>query len=127
MKRVRLQLEYIFRASPTILYQFLTTPSCLVRWFCDEVDITGNTYTFIWGGTEETAELVDDIEDELLRFHWAEAEDDEFLEFHIGEAPVTGETVMVLVDYCDEDEVRDQKRYWDTQMLQLQKETGGFN
>lgn len=127
MERVRIKLEFIFRASPTILYQFLTTPACLVRWFCDEVDINGHIYSFIWGGMNEDAELIEDIEDELVRFRWAEADfPNEFLEFHIYESPVTGETILELTDFCDANEVKDQKHYWDTQIQLLQKETGGF-
>ena len=126
MKRVRIDMEFIFRASPTILYQFLTTPACLVRWFCDEVDINGHTYSFSWSGMSEEAELVEDIEDELLRFRWLEADrPDEYFEFRIVEAPVTGETILELTDFCDAYEIKDQKRYWETQIQKLQKETGG--
>jgi uncharacterized protein YndB with AHSA1/START domain len=119
-------MEFIFRASPTILYQFLTTPACLVRWFCDEVDINGHIYSFSWSGMNEEAELVEDIEDELLRFRWLEADNrDEYFEFRIVEAPVTGETILELTDFCDANETNDQKRYWETQIQKLQKETGG--
>lgn len=126
MERIQVTLEFLFRASPTILYTFITTPACLIRWFCDGVDIRGNTYLFSWGGSTEEAELIDDIEEELVRFQWESAEtDDEFLEFRISEAPVTGETILHITDYCDADEKEDQKRYWDTLMQELRKETGG--
>ena len=126
MDRVQINLEYLFRASPTILYQFLTTPECLIRWFCDEVNIQGNTFTFGWGGFEEEAQLVEDIEDERVRFKWEHADhDEEFLEFRISQAPITGETILELTDFCDADEVDDQKHLWEKQMAQLQKETGG--
>lgn len=126
MQRVRIELEFIFKASPTILYTFLTTPSCLVRWFCDKVDITGDTYTFYWNGAEEVAELVDDVEEELIRFRWEHAEtDDEFLEFHISTSPVTDETIMVIADYCDTDEEEEQKAYWNSLIKQLHIVCGG--
>ncbi|MCG8328896.1 MAG: START-like domain-containing protein [Chitinophagales bacterium] len=126
MERVKITMEFIFRASPAILYKFFTTPSCLVRWFCDEVDIQGDVYTFIWSGSEEVAEVVDDIEEERIRFHWEEAEDEaEYLEFEMSKSPVTGETILIITDYCDEDEVEDQKQLWESQMAELRKETGG--
>ncbi|NUQ23785.1 MAG: activator of HSP90 ATPase 1 family protein [Saprospiraceae bacterium] len=125
MGRTKLRLEYLFKASPTILYQFFTTPSCLVRWFCDEVDIHGNFYTFAWNGYTETAEIIDDIEEERVRFRWTEAEyDNEYLEFNITEAPVTGETILEVIDFCDNDELADQRQLWDTQIQRLQRETG---
>ena len=126
MERVKFEMEFIFRASPTILYRFFTTPSTLIRWFCDEVDIQGDTYTFIWDGAEEVATMIDDIEDERIRFKWEDAEDEEeYLEFKMYKSPVTGETVLEITDFCDDDEVDDQRQLWESQMKQLRKETGG--
>ncbi len=125
MERVQIDMEFIFRASPTILYKFLTTPSTLIRWFCDEVDIQGDTFTFVWSGSEEVAELIDDIEDERVRFEWEEADEGEYLEFRMEKSPVTGETILTITDFCDEDEVADQKQLWETQISQLRTETGG--
>jgi uncharacterized protein YndB with AHSA1/START domain len=125
MERVQIDMEFIFRASPTILYKFLTTPSTLIRWFCDEVDIQGDTFTFVWSGSEEVAELIDDIEDERVRFEWEDADEGEFLEFRMEKSPVTGETILTITDFCDSDEVDDQKQLWETQIAQLRTETGG--
>lgn len=126
MKRAQINLEFIFRASPTILYKFLTTPSCLIRWFCDEVEIQGETFTFVWSGAEEVAEMIDDYEDELVRFRWEDAEDEkEFLEFKLGRSPVTNETILEIIDYCDEDEIEDTRQLWESQIKVLRQETGG--
>ncbi len=125
MKRVAFDMEFIFRASPTILYQFLTTPSCLIRWFCDEVDITEDQYVFSWSGAEETAQMIDDIEDERIRFRWEDADEGEYLEFRLRKSPVTNETIFELTDYADEDEVDDQKQLWESQIKVLRQETGG--
>lgn len=125
MKRVSFDMEFIFRASPTILYRFITTPSCLIRWFCDEVDILGDDFTFVWNGAEEMAVLVDDIEDERLRFQWEDAPEDEYLEFRFYKSPVTNETVLEITDFADEDEVEEQKELWANQIKKLRIETGG--
>ncbi len=126
MERVSFDLEFIFKASPTIVYKFLTTPSCLIRWFCDEVDIQNDTYSFFWGDSEEIAELIEDIEEELLRFKWEDANDEEeYLEFRIKRSPVTGETIVEITDFCDDDEVDDQKQLWESQMKVLRQEMGG--
>jgi uncharacterized protein YndB with AHSA1/START domain len=126
MERVKVQLEYLLRASPTLLYQFFTTPSALVRWFCDDVDIHGNNiYTFVWSGYEEIAQLTEDIEEELVHFRWIDDErEGEFLEFKISISPVTGETILEITDFCDANEVEEQKALWETQIKQLRKETG---
>ncbi len=126
MERVKIDLEFIFRASPTILYKFITTPSCLIRWFCDEVDIQGDVFTFAWSGSEEIAKLIDDVEDDRVRFQWDDAESDkEFLEFRMRKSPVTNETILEITDYCDSDEVADQEQLWKSQITQLRSATGG--
>jgi uncharacterized protein YndB with AHSA1/START domain len=125
-KRVSYKLEYIFRASPTIVYQFLTTPACLVRWFCDEVDISGNVYTFTWDGDDQVALLIEDWEDELLRFEWEDApQPNEYLEFSLSKSPITDETVLFITDFCDANEVGQAKKLWDAQIAQMRTETGG--
>ena len=125
MDRVSFDMEFLFRASPTILYKFLTAPSCLIRWFSDGVDIEGETYTFVWNGAEEYAELVEDIEDERLRFVWDDADEGEYLEFRMNISPVTGETILEITDFADEDEVDDQRQLWESQIKVLRQETGG--
>ena len=122
---MKIDLEYMFRASPAILYTFLTTPACLVRWFCDEVDILEDVYTFTWQGDDEIAELVDDIEEERVRFVWEDGEDDEYLEFRMYKSDVTNETVMEISDFCDEGEEKEQQDYWENLLIVLRKETGG--
>lgn len=125
MDRVNFEMEFLFRASPKIVYRFLTTPSCLVRWFCDKADITGDTYTFSWEGYDEVAELIDDIEEERLRFHWEDAEDGEYLEFRMYKSEVTNETIVEITDFADSDEVDDQKQLWTSQFEVLKSEMGG--
>jgi uncharacterized protein YndB with AHSA1/START domain len=126
MARESFEIEFIFRASTSILYKFLTAPTCLIRWFCDGVDITEEIYTFSWEGSEEEAELIDDIEDERLKFRWLDADDeDEYLEFRMSKSPVTGETILEITDFADDDEVDDQKQLWESQIKQLKIECGG--
>ncbi len=126
MKRVRLDMEFIFRASPTIIYNFVTTPACLVRWYCDDVDITNDIYTFYWSGSSEIAYLLDDIEDERVRFEWENADNSgEFLEFRMYKSDITNETILEITDFCDEDEVQEIKDLWSTLIVELRKECGG--
>jgi uncharacterized protein YndB with AHSA1/START domain len=126
MGREKIEMEFIFRASPAILYTFLTTPACIVRWFCDEVDIQDDVFTFVWEGSEEKADMADDIEEERVRFKWHDADDaSEYLEFKMYKSSITNETVVELTDWCDDDEAEEQKDLWETQMKKLRVEVGG--
>jgi uncharacterized protein YndB with AHSA1/START domain len=125
MSRVKIDMEFIFRASPAVLYRFITTPECLVRWFCDTVDIQDDFFTFEWQGSEEVAEMIDDIEEERIRFEWEDGEPGEYLEYRMYKSDVTNETILEISDFCDDDEEQEQRDYWETQITNLRVETGG--
>ena len=126
MDRVSFRLEFLFRASPTIVYKFLTTPDCLIRWFCDECKVIDKQYLFDWDGSEEIANVIEDIENEQLTLEWEEFEGEgECLDFKIGRSGVTGETIVEVTAFCDEDEVEQEKQFWHTQMKELARAAGG--
>ena len=126
MSRVKIDLEFIFKASPAIVYQFLTEPTCLVRWFCEEADVNNELITFTWDGYDQEAEILEDIEEEKLKLRWLDADDeDEYLEFRIYKSDVTYETVLEITDFCDDDDVKSTKDIWKNQIDLLKVECGG--
>lgn len=36
----------------------------------------------------------------------------EYFEFSITTSPITDETILTITDFCDDDEVQDQKLFW---------------
>lgn len=125
MNRITIEVDYLLKASPTIVYTFLTTPACLVRWFCDKVDIEADEYTFTWQGFDQQARLVIDIEDELLKFEWLDGDNEgEYLEYSISVSPVTNETILKITDFCDEGDADSQRQLWDSQIKQMKSEMG---
>lgn len=126
MSRVKIEMEYIFKASPGILYHFLTAPENLVRWFCDGVDINEDIYTFNWEGDEQDAMLIDDIEEERLRFRWVDSESPtEYFEFRMYKSDITRQTILEITDFCDKGEEQEQSDLWASQISELQIVCGG--
>ncbi len=126
MERVSFKMEFLFRASPTIIYKFLTTPDCLIRWFCDDCNVVDGRFTFEWDGEEEEAVVLEDIENEQLKLEWEEyADENEYLDFKISRSEVTGETILEITAFCDADEVEQEQQFWATQMEALGRATGG--
>ncbi len=130
MSRQRIELEYLLKASPAILYEFFTEPSYLTRWFCDEVDVRegeeGKSYVFVWSGSEEIATLYEEEHPHFVRFRWEDAEDEEeYLEFRMSKSPITGETILEITEFCDEDEVEDQTQFWNSLVEKLRRQAGG--
>ncbi len=125
MGKEKFSLEFIFKASPAMLYQFFTTPAGLTRWFSDSVDISGNKFTFEWDGAEEVAELEEDEADHRLKFRWEDSEEDEFWEVKFSKSPITNETILEVIDFAEPDELEEQKDFWKEQINQLRGVIGG--
>jgi uncharacterized protein YndB with AHSA1/START domain len=122
--RVSYTCEYVIKSSPTILFEFVTTPSGLVQWFADRADINGEEITFNWKGSEESAAILEWVEDERVRYRWEWHEDDEFFQFRIYKNDITMDTVLEVTDFAEEKEVNDQRRLWDSQIKSLMKAIG---
>jgi len=112
-------LEYPVRCSPTILYDFLSNPSGLQEWFADKVEDQNGVFSFAWNGSEEEAEVLESEENKSIRFHWLTAPTDEYFEFSIEKSEVTNQTILVINDFADKKEIKDQSRLWETQVKDL--------
>ena len=62
--RKRIDLEYIFSSSVTILFSRLSSAPGLAEWFSDDVKHDGNIFTFVWDGIGEE---VSGYEEKFLR------------------------------------------------------------
>jgi uncharacterized protein YndB with AHSA1/START domain len=118
-KKVQYTLEYPVRCSPTILYEFLSTPAGLQEWFADKVDEREGTFSFSWNGSVEKAQVLETELDKFIRFHWLTAPTDEYFEFRIEKSEVTNQTILIIRDFADKKEVKDQSQLWEYQVKDL--------
>lgn len=118
-KKVLYTLEYPVRCSPGILFEFLSSPAGLQEWFADVVDERDGVYSFSWNGTEEKADLVDMEENKFIRFHWTHMHKDEFFEFSIERSEVTNQTILIVKDFAEKKEIKDQSQLWEYQVKEL--------
>lgn len=118
-KKVLYTLEYPVRCSPGILYEFLRTPAGLQEWFADKVDERDGQFSFSWNGTEDKAELIDSEEDKFVRFRWDHMGKDEYFEWRIDKSEVTNQTILVINDFADKKEIKDQSQLWEYQVKEL--------
>lgn len=121
----KVQIEVMFRSSPKVVYLFLIEPANIMRWFCDEVDINDNVFDFTWNGQTESAVMIEDVEEELVKFRWVHADDArKFWQFKISSAPITDETIVEVTEFCDEGESDDQKLFWTHCLERLRRAMG---
>lgn len=116
--KIKIQLEYVINCSPKVLYNRLSTASGLTEWFAEDVQIKGKKFTFIWEGSEQTAEMTLHKENRLVRFSWLE-EDDTYFEFKITQDELTGDVSLIIIDFAEEDEQEETKELWNTQIADL--------
>lgn len=116
----RFELEYVVHSSASILYEFLTSPSGLSEWFCDDVNIRNGIYSFIWDGSVQMARLVKQVEDKSIRFQWTEKNDGSFFEFRIEKDDLTNDISLIVTDFADTPEEKaSSKLLWDSQIEKL--------
>jgi uncharacterized protein YndB with AHSA1/START domain len=112
-------LEYPVRCSPMILFEFLSTPAGLQEWFADKVDERDNVFSFSWNGASDRAEVLETEEEKFIRFHWLHAPKDEYFEFRIEKSEVTNQTILVIKDFAEKKEIKDQSQLWEHQVKEL--------
>ncbi len=117
-------LEFPIRCSPTILYEFLSTPVGLSEWFADKVDQRENKFMFSWNGSVDVAEVLEHVENEFIRYRWDHYAKDEFFEFSIEQSSVTSETILRITDFADKSDLKDQERLWNSQISELKHRIG---
>lgn len=123
-KKKKYTLEYIIKTSAVILFDFVSTSAGLEQWFADKVDDHLDIFTFSWEGNEQKAEMVDMEDLEFVKFRWVDNPYDEYFEFRITSTEITGDTVLLITDFADQNELRDVEFLWDNQIKTLMKRMG---
>jgi hypothetical protein len=119
-KKQLFTLEYPVRCSPSILYDFLSTPAGLQEWFADKVDERDNVFSFSWNGSiDDKAEVMESELEKFIRFHWTHSPKEEFFEFRIERSEVTNMTILIIKDFADKKEIKDQSQLWSYQVKDL--------
>ena len=119
-KRQLYTLEFPVRCSPIILWDFLSTPAGLQEWFADKVDEWEGVYSFSWGGDpSDKAQIVDSDEDVFIRYRWLHFDKDEYFEFRIMQTEISNQTVLMISDFAEKNEIKDQTQLWKYQVKEL--------
>ena len=118
------ELEFQIRSSVNILFNCLSTPSGLSEWFADDVNCTKNTYTFIWDGSEQEAELITVSNNYFIKFRWLDYPENTFFEFRIEVDEITNDVILRVTDFAELDEIQEGKDLWTSQIQTLMKHLG---
>lgn len=123
----RFELEYVVHSSAPILFEFLTSPSGLSEWFCNDVNIRNGIYSFKWDENEQVARVVKLIEEKQVRFQWMEKTDNSYFEFRIERDELTNDIALIVVDFAETPEDRASSTLlWNSQVDKLLHVLGSY-
>lgn len=123
----KLKIEYPLNpTSGTIIWNAISTPAGLERWFADKVTRNGKTYTFKWGKTESRdADITNTRFEYFIRFHWKDDEEPKsFFEFKILFNELTSDHILEVTDFAAPEDEEDTINLWNSQIDVLKRVFG---
>ena len=127
MAKTLRSVEYEVNTSPKIVYPYISTPGGLSEWFADDVNSRGKSFSFIWDGSEEIAELISSKSDTFVKYRWMDDSKDQdkfFFEIRIVVDEITKDVSLIVTDFAFEDEIEESKMLWESQISDLKKLVG---
>ncbi len=125
MGKEKYELEFMIHASPSMLYNHISTPDGLSEWFADNVNSRGENFEFIWDDSAENAKLLKSKQDKFVQFQW---EDDFETEYHFSIEIIvddlTKDVSLIITDFDEIDEIDEAKMFWENQISELKHVIG---
>lgn len=113
MERIKQELEFMLNASPVILYDYISNTSNLAQWFCDDLKVKDrDNYVFSWDTEERKAHIEKRVRGKLIKWSWEDAPKGEYLEMEVVKDDMTGDVLIKVTDFCDEDEAESNAELW---------------
>ena len=123
--KIKYEMEFPIHASPSLLFQYIATPSGMQEWYADNVNSRGEFFTFIWEGSEEKAKLVSKNKGQSVRFQWVDDEDtDYYFEMRIQVDAITKDVSIMVTDFAEDDEIEEGKMLWENMISELKQLLG---
>lgn len=121
----KFEMEFPIQVSPSLLYQYISTPFGLSEWYAENVNSRGEVFTFIWNGSEESAKMVGKKNEERVKFKWiADEGTDYFFEMRIQVDEITKDVSLMITDFSYPDEVEENKMLWESMVSDLKHTLG---
>lgn len=120
MERIKQELEFPLRASPVILYDYISNTSNLAQWFCDNLKVKSkDTYVFIWDEEERRATIEKKVRGKSIRWSWEDSPKGEYLELEVVKDDMTGDVLVKVTDFCDEGDEDSNAELWEADIEHL--------
>lgn len=128
MSKYKFTAEYELRASPKMLFPYVSTASGLSQWFASKVNTMPNQqFDFIWDGESHPARLATLRQNKSVKFDFLPANgerDHGYIEFRLDLSDLTQSTFLKITDYSSNTDEADLKALWNGLMDNLREIVG---
>lgn len=127
MKKKKFVLEYMFeKASRQSIWSRIATPEGLADWFADDVRyINDSVMAFTWKDFTAEATVVAINQNNYIRFHWLDDEDENaYFEFLLLQMELTGAVLLRITDFIELGEEEDIEVMWNAEVGALKRVLG---
>lgn len=123
----KFELEFLFKTSPRVLENMISTPGGLAEWFADDVNYEGDLYSFEWDGNIEQANLLFNKNNSKVRFKWVDDGDLEtYFEISSTVDPMTASVSLQIIDFAYTEDKESAILLWNQQVGDLKRILGAL-
>ncbi len=124
-EKIQYNLEFELNTSVRVLYPRLSTPDGFSEWFCDDVNLKDDVFTFFWDGAEDAAKKISSKDYKFIRFQWLKDEGTPYyFEFKLETHDLTRDMALLITDFAPEDEKQEAIELWENQIAKLKRVLG---
>lgn len=118
MSKYKFVQEYELRASPKVLFPYISTASGLQQWFAAKVNTKeDHSFDFVWDGESHFARVNSLRLNKSVRYDFTNTGDGDkdlnYVEFRIDVSDLTQSTFLRITDYSANQDTDDLKSLWD--------------
>lgn len=128
MSKEKFHIEFLMgNAAQSSLWRMVSQIDGLSEWFADEVlmNETETIYKFIWGKTDNEAQIIGKKPQSSIRYRWLDEEEEEiYFEFLLRKLDLSGDTTLEITDFAEPDEKGDAIALWESQIDEMKRRLG---
>lgn len=128
MEKYKFVAEYELRASPKVLFPYISTASGLSQWFANKVNIRpDHQFDFYWDNESHLAKQVSIRQNKSVRFEFLNGnatDEHNYIDFRVDVSELTQSTFLRITDYSSNTDVDELKSLWNSLIDKLKEIVG---
>lgn len=131
MGNYKYSAEFELRASPKMLFPYLTSPAGLGQWFADDVTINDQKiFNFVWDNTPHYAKITSLRLNKYVKFEFVPKDGQQplelpYLEFRLDQNELTQSSFLKVTDFSNMENEEDLRELWTQLVGSLREAVGG--